>query len=188
MTDQTVPPAATPVAAAPEPNGRRRDCKRGGFRRRGFFVAGILLLTGLIGFGIGKVTGGHGGRHFGSGYGMNRSMDTETMMRRVDTGIGRLLGRIDGTPDQKAKIADIAKATIKDLTPLRETHRAVQGKLALALKAEKIDRTVVEQLRVEEIGLAETFSKRASQALADAAEVLTPAQRAKLVDRWQPRS
>jgi periplasmic protein CpxP/Spy len=185
MTDQNVPPTATPTPAAPESNGRRRDCKRGGFRRRGFFVAGILLLTGLVGFGIGKVSGG---RHFGSGYGMNRSMDTETMMRRVDTGVGRLLGRINGTPDQKAKIVEIAKATIKDLTPLRDTHRVVQGKLAVALKAEKIDRAVVEQLRVEEIGLAETFSKRASQALADAAEVLTPAQRAKLIERWQARS
>ena len=185
MTDQNVPPTETPTPAAPEPNSRRRDCGRGGFRRRGFFVAGVLLFTGLIGFGIGKVSGG---RHFGSGYGMNRSMDTETMMRRVDTGVGHLLGRIDGTPDQKTKIAEIAKATIKDLTPLREAHRAVQGKLAVALKAEKIDRTVIEQLRVQEIGLADTFSKRASQALADAAEVLTPAQRANLVDRWQPRS
>lgn len=185
MTDQNIPPTATPTPADPEPNGRRRDCKHRGFRRRGFFLAGIALVSGLIGFGIGKVTGG---RHYGHGFGMNRTIDTETMMRRVDTGVGHLLGRIDGTPDQKAKIAEIAKATIKDLTPLRETHRAVQGKLATAMKAEKVDRTVVEQLRIEEIGLAETFSKRAAQALADAAEVLTPAQRAKLVERWQPRS
>ena len=141
-------------------------------------------MSGLIGFGLGKVTG----RHHGPGYGLNRSMDPDAMIRRVDAGVGYMLGRVDGTAEQKSKIADIAKSTIKDLTPLRETHRAVQAKLAAALKADKIDRAAVEQLRVEEIALAETFSKRASQALADAAEVLTPAQRAKLVDRWQLRS
>ena len=186
MTDQNTPPNAVPTPGGPntsDPTGRR-DCARRGFRRRGFFLAGFALLSGLIGFGLGKVTG----RHHGPGYGLNRSMDPDAMIRRVDAGVGYMLGRVDGTAEQKSKIADIAKSTIKDLTPLRETHRAVQAKLAAALKADKIDRAAVEQLRVEEIALAETFSKRASQALADAAEVLTPAQRAKLVDRWQQRS
>ncbi len=187
MTDPSTNPNTTPTSGMgePAPNDGRRGCGRRGFRRRGLFVAGIAVLAGLVGFGLGKITN-H--RHFGLGFGMHRVMDADSMMRRVDAGVGHMLSKVDATPEQKTKIGDIAKATIKDLAPLRETHQAVRDKLVTALKAEKIDRAAVEQLRTEEIALAETLSKRASQALTDAAEALTPAQRAKLLERWQSRS
>jgi len=40
----------------------------------------------------------------------------------------------------------------------------------------------IERLRAEQIGLAETASKRIAQALADAADVLSPEQRRKVAD------
>jgi Spy/CpxP family protein refolding chaperone len=54
------------------------------------------------------------------------------------------------------------------------------------LTAPTIDRTAIERLRAEQIGLAETASKRIAQALADAADVLSPEQRRKVAD-WMAR-
>jgi periplasmic protein CpxP/Spy len=50
------------------------------------------------------------------------------------------------------------------------------------LTAPTIDRSAIERLRAEQIGLAETASKRIAQALADAADVLSPEQRRKVAD------
>ena len=50
------------------------------------------------------------------------------------------------------------------------------------MTAPTVDRTAIERLRAEQIGLAETASKRIAQALADAAEVLSPEQRRKVAD------
>jgi Spy/CpxP family protein refolding chaperone len=147
-------------------------------------LAAAALATGLVGFGIGKATSGH---HFGHRFGMHRSIDADAIIRQADAGVGRILGQVDATAEQKTKVTDITKLAVKDLMPLRDAHNAVRDKLAAALKSEKVDRALIEQLRVEELGLAETLSKRAAQALADTAEVLTPAQRAKLVERWQAR-
>lgn len=190
MTDTNSTPN-TPQPSAPETG--RRDCSRNAFSgRRRWLALGAVLVIGLVGFGIGRATSWHSARHFGQGFGsgigMHRTMDAETAARRADVGINRVLSNVDATPEQKAKIAEIAKAAIKDLMPLRETHNGLRDKLAAALKSEKIDRAQIEQLRTEQLALGETLSKRAAQALSDAADLLTPPQRAKLVERWQSRS
>lgn len=184
MSDPNTTPA-TPAAGNGEP--RQGCCGRGGPRRKGLVVAAVLVATGLVGFGIGKAASGHFGHRFGHGFGMHRTLDADAIIRQTDAGVGRVLGKVDASAEQKTKVADITKAAIKDLLPLRDTHTAVRDKLAAALKAEKIDRAQIEQLRTEELALAETLSKRAAQALADMADVLSPAQRAKLVERWQQR-
>jgi protein CpxP len=50
------------------------------------------------------------------------------------------------------------------------------------LTAPSIDRSAIERLRAEQIGLMETASKRIAQAVADASEVLNPDQRRKVAD------
>lgn len=186
MSDPTSASNSTPDPNQPgDQSGKRRDCGRRGMRRRGWVLVGVALVTGVIGFGLGRVTGA---RWHGHGFGMHQQLDSEAAVRRAEAGINRVLSRIDGTSEQKAKIAEIAKAAIKDLQPMRETFRSSRDKLAAALKADKVDRSAIEQLRAEQLALGEAASKRASEALADAADVLTPAQRATLVERWQRRS
>lgn len=186
MTDTDATSNNTPNPNRPEDqSGKRRACGGRGYRRRGLVMLGAALAIGLVGFGIGRATGG---RWHGQGFGMHQQLDGEAVTRRAEAGINRMLSAVDGTPEQKAKIGEIAKGAIKDLQPMRETLKGSRDKLAAALKAEKVDRAAIEQLRGEQLALGETASKRASQALADAAEVLTPAQRATLVERWQRRS
>ena len=56
-----------------------------------------------------------------------------------------------------------------------------------ALAAPTIDRTKIESLRADRMKLADAASQRMTTALVDAAEVLTPAQRADLASRFQRR-
>ncbi len=191
MTDNNTTPGPKPSAGnntTPDAGKQSGCCGPRTPRRRGLALAAIAVATGLVGFGIGKATSGHFGHRFGGGFGMHRTLDADAIIRQTDAGVGRVLGRVDATAEQKSKAADITKAAIKDLLPLREAHNAVRDKLAAALRADKIDRALLEQLRTEELALADTLSKRAALALADVADILSPAQRAKLVERWQSRS
>ena len=62
------------------------------------------------------------------------------------------------------------------------------GKQALAItSASTFDRAAMERLRAEQVALADSVSKRLTQALADAAEVLTPEQRQKVAGRLNER-
>ena len=89
---------------------------------------------------------------------------------------------LDATTDQQVKIANIAKAAVADLRPLHEKAHATRAQAITLLTAPTIDRSAIERLRAEQIGLAETASKRIAQALADVAEVLSPEQRRKVAD------
>jgi periplasmic protein CpxP/Spy len=56
------------------------------------------------------------------------------------------------------------------------------------LAAQTVDRARLETLRAEQMQLADATSKRITEAVAEAAEVLNPAQRAELsrqIERWQ---
>jgi Spy/CpxP family protein refolding chaperone len=89
---------------------------------------------------------------------------------------------LDATADQQVKIANIAKAAIGDLRPLREKAQAARTQAVTLLTAPTIDHAAIERLRAEQIVLAETASKRITQALTDAVDVLNPEQRRKVAD------
>ena len=55
------------------------------------------------------------------------------------------------------------------------------------LAAPTVDRTALEQLRVAQIQSADARRRRVLQAMADAAEVLTPEQRVKAAERLKKR-
>lgn len=159
-----------------ESNGRRHL-----FRRTAIGALLVSLAAGLGGAAWAH-GGGHGGWHRGGGF-MRGPMDDQ----RIERMVKHMAVEIDATPDQTAKLTEIAKAAAKDLRPLREKARDARRQGMKLLAAPTIDRAAIERLRAEQIQAADAASKRLTQALADTAEVLTPAQRAKLAERFERR-
>jgi Spy/CpxP family protein refolding chaperone len=179
MTDLNSQPQITPNQPALVP------AKRSFFRSK-WFIGGAIILTGIVGFGLGKIS--HFRHHGGWGYMMSdRGMGSSFMQTRAEYGINRLLSSVDATVEQKTRITAVAQRTIAEMQSLRQVRREVRDKLATALKAPQVDRAGIEELRTKQLQLAESMSKKMQDSLLEAAEILNPTQRAALVDRWQAR-
>jgi len=182
MIDQNNTPASPPPVPAQPHRGRR-----------GLFVMALLavaLLAGLAGNMLSSAFGqGYGWQHFGMHGGgrlfggpFGGSLTPAQIDERIDRMTKHLAIELDATSDQQVKLATIVKAAVGDLRPLREKAAAARSQGLTLLTAPTIDRSAIERLRTEQIGLAETASKRIAQALADAADVLSPEQRRKVAD------
>lgn len=185
-------PLPQPSAAEPA------RCRRGRLRR--FIVATALLLTGgLIGAFATTASYGFGPGHHGipagwyyfggddgpGGWGGGpRAFFPGRIERRVE----RVLHNVDASSEQQTKITAIVQKAADDIFALRAQHLEGRKQIREALAAPTIDRARIETLRVEQMKLADTAAKRVTDALAEAAEVLTPAQRTELsnrVERWE---
>ncbi len=156
-----------------------------GPRRRFFKRAAIATLIGGIAAGIGVKAFAQGGGYCGWHRGgfMAGPLDPAQVDEHLDRMLKHLYVEIDATDEQKQKLAPIVKQAVKDLLPLREKMQAGRKQAVELLTGDAIDRAAIEALRAEHLQLAERASRRIAQALADAAEVLTPAQRKELASR-----
>ncbi len=158
--------------------------------RRAWLAAGLLAL-GAVGVGswfaatpaaalglFGPATrlGGWFGHHGQRGHHGPHEFTAEEIRGHVEW----LLHGIDATDAQVSQIASIAASAAADLRGLHDAHGGAREVLTSALVGPSIDRAALEQLRSEHLAAADTASRRLAQALADAAEVLTPEQRAEL--------
>lgn len=159
---------ALPTSAAPRSPGGYGDGACDG-PMMGFMGGPGEMMGGMM-HGMGP--GGMGG--MGPGAGM---ASPEQIQERAGKMAKHMAVEINATPEQTAKLESIARAAAKDLTPLRAQLRESHQSMHAALKAAKIDRAQVEALRVEHMKLADAASRRMTQAIADAAEILTPEQR-----------
>ena len=105
---------------------------------------------------------------------------------RADRMVRHMAIELDATDAQQDKLRAVVKAAVKDLIPLREKVQSARLKARELLMQPTIDRAEIEKFRTEQVALADTFTKRVSQAIGDAAEILTPDQRRKLNDRLPP--
>jgi protein CpxP len=146
--------------------------------RRGLIVGGLAIAAVVVGAGVAasQPWGGHG---FGGGMGGG------FMNMRAEWGVNRMLDRIDATAEQKEKVTAIVKSAMADLEPLRSSRVTFRQDAARLMKADKVDRAELEKMRAQRIAQADAASKRVTQAMADAADVLTPKQRAELVGRME---
>jgi periplasmic protein CpxP/Spy len=161
------------------------DHRRG--RRGKFLIAlvAVALVAGITGNLLSKAFGQgnswhHISWHRGGGFG--GPLSPAQVDDRIDRMSKHIAIELDATTDQQVKIANIAKAAVAELRPLHEKAHAARAQAVTLLTAPTIDRSAIERLRADQIGLAETASKRIAQALADAADVLSPEQRRKVAD------
>lgn len=123
----------------------------------------------------------------GRGFGFSGPVDPAAMGKRIDAMVQWMLADIDATDDQRSRIATILKAAANDLAPLRKQHMDARRQTMQLLAAPTIDKAQIEAIRVQQVQLADTLTRRMTQAMTDSAEVLNPDQRAKLIAKWQER-
>lgn len=162
--NETTTNSPNPPANAPA------RCRRRG--RGAFFAA--LGVAALLALGASQAMG-HG--PFKAAF--CGHLDAAQVEKKIDRISGWIVEDLDGTPEQQAKLAAIAKAAAKDLAPIHDELVAGRKEAVAILTAEKVDRAALEAHRARQLQLLDTASARIAAAVADAADVLTPAQRAK---------
>ena len=134
-------------------------------------------IAAVIAIGAGAAVAQGGGWGHGGMHGMG--------MRFAEHRFERVMGEIDATDEQQDKIWAIVDKTRADLRPMGREFRGMREEVATLLSAPTIDKAAVEALRVKRLAEVDAASKQAVAALVEAAEVLTPEQRAKLVEEMK---
>lgn len=148
-------------------------------------IIGGLVTLSLLGAGATYAISkdmGHGkhGMH-----GMHHEMDGKGdrgafMERRFN----KMLELTKATPEQKEKLTAIFEKAKADMKPDGEKSgpRGMRDEIMTLLSAPTIDKAAVEKARADHVAMMDTKSKAMTTALLEAADVLTPEQRATLVD------
>jgi Spy/CpxP family protein refolding chaperone len=150
-------------------------------KRRRLLWGGLLAIVASITI-VGAIT--HAApRHFGAFAAMHGEFSPERASRHIKRAVTWVLDDVDATSEQEAKVNDIFQGAFKDLLPLHEQTRTAHERIAQLMSQATVDRAALEQIRASQIALLDTASKRLSQAIEDAADVLTPQQRQQLVEQ-----
>lgn len=148
-------------------------------------IAGAVAGLGFKAYAHGGPWGhGCGARGWHAAYGPG-AMDPEAMKKRTDAMVRWMLADVNATEAQQQQIATIVSTTMTELAPLRQKHFEARRQAAEILAKPSVDRAALEALRIQEMAAADQVSKRITQSIADAAEVLSPEQRSQLVERMQ---
>jgi periplasmic protein CpxP/Spy len=146
---------------------------RCGRRRRLGIAASVVAAATLIGVAALAFAHGSERRHGGP-------MDGVAMAGHFEDHVMHVFSEVDATDEQKSRIQSIVQAATTDIRALHDQHSGAREELKQILSAPTIDRARLESLRSGHILLADQASQRLVTAIADAAEVLTPEQRAEL--------
>jgi len=166
--------------------GEARGGKGPGHRRRFWLVGGgvVAFLAALAALSpqvwAHRALLGHG---FGGHHGLGARIleDPAAAKEHVGTAVEWALRGVNATDEQKGKARQVTDRLIDQLGPLAEKHREHHVALVGELAKPQIDRQALEQLRRQEIALADEASKVLVSSIADLGEALTPEQRAEIV-------
>jgi len=111
--------------------------------------------------------------------------DPAAAKAHVGTAVELALGGVNATDEQKQQARRITDRMVDDFIPLAESHRDFHQALVSEFQKPQIDRVAIEQLRRQELALVDQASQKLVGDVADLAAVLTPEQRAQLVQVMQ---
>ncbi len=159
-------------------NPETSDKKRSRWRRP-LLIGGLAAALGGVALASGCGGRAHAHGWWGGGHG-HHAMDPQAAGERAEFATDWVLNKVNATDAQRTQVKAIVKSAVNDLMPLRDAHRNARKAVMELLAQPTIDRAKLEELRRVELQRAEAASQRLVQAIADAAEVLTPEQRAEL--------
>ena len=147
-------------------------------------VVGVQAFTDSNAYAHMKLGGGFSDGWRGGDRGNFGEWSDADIEARIDRMVAHVAIEIDATPEQQDKITALVTGVAKELKPVQERMRDARTEIHDLLLADTIDRTALEQLRADRIGDAEQVSTTLVDALADAAEILSPEQRKMLDERF----
>lgn len=112
------------------------------------------------------------------------SVDPAKFQERIEKRVDKALNGTDATQDQKKQIVAILQAAFADMKPLHAKRTENRAAMRAALEAPTIDPAKIEQIRVEQMKIADESSKRFTKALTDAGNVLNASQRQAFFKTW----
>lgn len=154
-------------------------------------LIGALLVGGLIGRACTHERMrdyGRGGMGMQHTYLMQGDFSEHPMMGGMQGGgfspkmIERIADKVNATDEQKKKLNEIASKLNQDQATRRTAMQSMRQKTIELLSANPIDTAAIEQVRASQIQFMDEQSKQMSQAMVEAAQVLTPEQRAQLAN------
>ena len=119
---------------------------------------------------------------FARGDGM--SPDPAKFQERIEKRVDKALNGTDATQDQKKQITGILQAAFKDMKSLHEKRAENRKAMRAAMEAATIDPAKIEQIRQDQMKVADESSKRFTKALIDAGNVLNAQQRQAFFKTW----
>jgi protein CpxP len=115
--------------------------------------------------------------HSGSGHhGPKAGHSAESHLEHLQT----MLTKAGATGAQKSQVEALLKPALEEMKAAHESHSAAFKEFHEAITAPSIDRARLEALRAGQLKSLDEASKRLVTAISDAAEVLSPDQRAAL--------
>jgi Spy/CpxP family protein refolding chaperone len=154
------------------------DIKLAGTRRKSLTTMMAALLAGSIAATAGGVA-------FAKTDG--QAFDPANFQQRIEKRVDKALGSTDATADQKKKVTEILQAAFKDMKGFHGQRVENRKAMEAAMQAPTIDAAKIEQIRAEQMKIADASSKRFTQALVDAGNVLNASQRQAFFKAWGER-
>ena len=116
-----------------------------------------------------------------------QAFDPAKFQQRIEKRVDKALTGTDATADQKKKVTDILQAAFTSMKPLRDQRVENRKAMEAAMQATTLDPAKIEQIRAEQMKVADQSSKVFTKALTDAGNVLSPAQRQAFFKVWSER-
>ena len=152
-------------------------------RALGLMIASLVAILLIGGALLAASQAGAASRWFGHRHGWSHGEhhDPERMREHAALAADWIARYVDASDEQRVRLEAIATDGIANVGALAEDHRGGREALIELLAQPVIDRDALEALRAETLELADRGSRLLAASLADAAEVLTPEQRAELI-------
>lgn len=113
--------------------------------------------------------------------------DPAKFQQRIEKRVDKALNGTDATQDQKKKVTEILQTAFKDMKPLHDKRVENRKAMQEAMQAATIDPAKIEQIRQDQMKIADESSKRFTKALTDAGNVLNQSQRQAFFKAWGDR-
>lgn len=116
-----------------------------------------------------------------------KTFDPAKFNQHIEKRVDKALTGTDATADQKKKVSTIIEQAFTDMKPLHDKRVENRKAMADAMQAPTIDKAKIETLRQEQMKVSDAGSKRFTQALTDAGDVLNVQQRQAFFKAWSDR-